>query len=137
MGRWEDEAVDLIYLDPPFKSERNYNQIFPLGADEAGDAQYRAFEDIWYWDEAAETRLNNLMRHHVCEDVIGAFEKICPRSRMLSYLTYMAQRLDRCYDILKSTGSIYLHCDPTASHYLKILMDVIFTKNKKGGGISK
>ncbi|MCY4171346.1 MAG: site-specific DNA-methyltransferase [Bacteroidetes bacterium] len=129
MEKWDDQSVDLIYLDPPFKSDSNYNQLFRGSTD--GTAQYRAFHDTWTWDTAAEKRLQSYERSIAKKayNSINGFKQILGRSGMLAYLTYMAERLEECQRLLKDTGSIYLHCDPTASHYLKIVMDEIFEKN--------
>jgi len=126
MQKWDDQSVDLIYLDPPFNSKANYNQLFHT--DGGGDAQYRAFSDTWVWDSVAEERLQKYLN----ASGLGAHDAICGLYRilspcgMLAYLTYMAERLEHCRRLLKETGSIYLHCDPTASHYLKLVMDAIF-----------
>ena len=125
MEQWDDQSIDLIYLDPPFNSKANYNQLFHT--DGAGDAQYRAFTDTWTWDHAAAERLRMYRNAHglSAHDAICGLDRILGQSGMLAYLTYMAERLEHCWRLLKDTGSIYLHCDPTASHYLKILMDCI------------
>lgn len=132
MEQRDDQSVDLIYLDPPFNSKANYNQLFHT--DGAGDAQYRAFTDTWTWDNAAGERLQMYLSASALSshDAICGLNRILGECGMLAYLTYMAQRLEHCWRLLKDTGSIYLHCDPTASHYLKILMDGIFSKS--GGG---
>ena len=135
MREWDSHCVDLIYLDPPFNSDVNYNILF--GAKKAEPkktdlAQLTAFTDTWQWNEDAHervARIESAVKHpaHLC---ISAFHKMHPDgSGMLSYLSYMAERLAEMQRILKPTGSIYLHCDQTASHYLKLLMDEIF-----GGG---
>lgn len=132
MEQWDDQSVDLIYLDPPFNSKATYNQLYHK--DGAGDAQFRAFNDTWVWDESAQRRwlkyknAPGLKAH----DGICGFHQILGKCGMLAYLTYMAERLEHMHRLLKDTGSIYLHCDPTASHYLKAIMDAIFTK--KWGG---
>ena len=133
MEQRDDQSVDLIYLDPPFNSKANYNQLFHT--DGAGDAQYRAFTDTWTWDNAAGERLQMYLSASALSshDAICGLNRILGECGMLAYLTYMAQRLEHCWRLLKDTGSIYLHCDPTASHYLKILMDGIFSKS--GGGL--
>ena len=126
MGRWPDECVDLIYLDPPFNSKTNYNVLY--AAESAGDAQMRAFTDTWQWDEAAGERMalfEGAVAHPLHDAVCGLFRILGP-SGMMAYLTYMAERLLPTRRLLKPTGSIYLHCDPTASHYLKVLMDAIY-----------
>ncbi|MDE0258613.1 MAG: DNA methyltransferase [Gammaproteobacteria bacterium] len=126
MGRWEADTVDLIYLDPPFNSNASYNVLY---ADHgAGKAQYRAFDDTWAWNEAAQARLEtyeSAVARSAHKAVVG-LAAMLGHSGMLAYLTYMAERLEQCHRLLKPTGSIYLHCDPTASHGLKLLMDAIF-----------
>jgi len=121
-------SVDLIYLDPPFNSKANYNQLFHT--DGGGDAQYRAFSDTWVWDGAAEERLQKYLNATALQAhyAISGLYMILRPCGMLAYLTYMAERLEHCRRLLKETGSIYLHCDPTASHYLKLVMDAIFGK---------
>ena len=131
MEQWDDQSVDLIYLDPPFNSKATYNQLYYT--EEADDeAQYRAFADTWTWDEDAQDRLDMYenARGRKAHDAIVGLKRILGASGMLSYLTYMAERLEQMHRLLKPTGSIYLHCDPTACHYLKILMDNIY----QGGG---
>lgn len=130
-----DETIDLIYLDPPFNSKKPYNLLYKEGLVES-PAQVQAFEDTWRWTREA---------HHTFEELIGvkksktkinqdisnlmqALEKIVGKNDVLAYLVMMTIRLIELKRILKPTGSIYLHCDPTASHYLKIVMDVIFDK---------
>ncbi len=130
MGNWDDACVDLIYLDPPFNSNANYNIIF--GTENGVSAQVRAFQDTWIWDAAAQIRVDDLSRAtaHSASNAIRALHALLGPSGMLAYLSYMAQRLAVMHRILKPTGSIYLHCDSTASHYLKALMDAIFgTRN--------
>lgn len=126
MRQWPTGIVDLIYLDPPFNSQQNYNMLFsPEGG---GDAQYRAFADTWVWDTSAAERLDRYMGAIALpsHNVIAGLYRILGESGMLAYLTYMAERLEECWRLLKPTGSIYLHCDSTASHGLKLLMDGIF-----------
>ena len=125
MGQWSDQSVDLIYLDPPFNSNADYNMLY---SSEAGGAQYRAFNDTWYWDERAAERYAIFesapgRRAHGAMMGLG---QILGHSGMLAYLTYMAERLEQMQRLLRPTGSIYLHCDPTASHGLKLVMDAIF-----------
>ncbi len=129
MREWDRGQVDLIYLDPPFKSKANYNILF--GDKTNGKSgQFMAFEDTWQWDDAAVKRVENLKRAtgNPASKVIIGMETILGPSGMLAYLSYMAERLYECRRVLKSTGSIYLHCDPTASHYLKLLMDALFIR---------
>ena len=126
MQRWDSESVDLIYLDPPFNSNQNYNVLYRDRG--AGKAQYRAFDDTWHWNDSAEARLAVYRGAHgrpAHRAVVGLYQVLGPCG-MLSYLTYMAERLEQMKRILKPTGSIYLHCDPTASHYLRVIMDAVF-----------
>lgn len=130
-----DETFDLIYLDPPFNSNRSYNVIFKEGLQDS-PAQVRAFEDSWHWTTEAQKTFEELVGIRKSETKINeqisnlmlALEKLVGHNDMLAYLTMMTIRLIELRRVLKSTGSIYLHCDPTASHYLKIVMDVIFGK---------
>ena len=128
MREWESDCVDLIYLDPPFNSNANYNVLF--GAKGDGKAQYRAFNDTWSWDDAAVERYANFANApgRPAHDAIVGLRRILDKCGMLAYLTYMAERLEEMRRLLKPTGAIYLHCDPTASHYLKVVMDAIFGK---------
>lgn len=126
MDRWNDRSVDLIYLDPPFNSDEDYNMLFNKKT--LKDAQYRAFQDTWTWDEEAIKRYDIYKRAKGkrAHNVIIGLHGILGDSGMMAYLTYMAERLEHMYRLLKPTGAIYLHCDQTASHYLKILLDNIF-----------
>ena len=123
----KDESVDLIYLDPPFNSNRSYNVLFK---DESGmsDAQITAFDDAWHWGETAERTYQDLIQNAPMNvaQMIGALREFIGANQMLAYLVMMAARLVELQRVLKPTGSLYLHCDPTASHYLKILLDMIF-----------
>lgn len=126
MRRWPDACVDLIYLDPPFNSNADYNTLY--AADGGGDAQYRAFTDTWTWDDPAQDRLDAFLGavgRPAHAAILGIY-KMLGECGMLAYLTYMAERLEECQRLLAPTGSIYYHCDPTASHYVKALMDVVF-----------
>ena len=129
MQGFPDECVDLIYLDPPFNSKRQYNEVFK-GSGLNIEPQIKAFDDIWEWNDQSVERVDQLKGAigNPASKVIQGFEICIPRSEMLSYTSYMAQRLFEMCRILKPTGSIYLHCDPTASHYLKLVMDAIFGK---------
>jgi DNA modification methylase len=123
----EDESVDLVYLDPPFKSDQNYNVLFAAKDGTQAAAQIQAFEDTWSWDEAAaRTFAETVEQGGAVADVLLAFERFIPASDMLAYLAMMAPRLMELRRVLKETGSLYLHCDPTASHYLKLLLDAVF-----------
>ena len=126
MQRWDDESVDLIYLDPPFNSSATYNVLY--AQDSAGGAQTRAFADTWTWDAAAGERLamyEGATGRPAHKAIVGLASILGP-SGMLAYLTYMAERLEHMRRLLKPTGSLYYHCDTTASHYLKVLLDAIF-----------
>lgn len=123
-----DECIDLIYLDPPFNSNRNYNVLFKDEHGAEAEAQITAFEDTWHWNRAAERTLHHLVTHaapHVAE-MIGALRQFVGANQMMAYLVMMAARLVELHRVLKPTGSLYLHCDPTASHYLKVILDTIF-----------
>ena len=113
-----DESVDLIYLDPPFNSKRLYNAYI-------GGAQWVAFNDTWQWYEAVED-FHDIASDVDLADTMEGLRRILGESPNLAYLSYMANRLRECRRVLRSTGSIYLHCDPTMSHYLKVVMDAIF-----------
>jgi adenine specific DNA methylase Mod len=122
-----DECVDLIYLDPPFNSSRNYNVLFKDESGRQSDAQITAFEDTWHWGETAERTLDELrIGSHPVGAAMDAMLTIIGRNQMLAYLVMMTARLVELHRVLKPTGSLYLHCDPTASHYLKVILDTIF-----------
>ncbi len=123
-----DESVDLIYLDPPFNSKRTYNVLFKDESGQDSSAQIAAFDDTWHWDMAAEEAYRQLIEDSPNEvsQLIGALRGFVGANQMLAYLVMMAIRLIELHRVLKSTGSLYLHCDPTASHYLKIVLDAIF-----------
>jgi DNA modification methylase len=122
-----DESVDLVYLDPPFNSAADYNVLFKSRSGAASTAQIRAFKDTWRWDEGAERAYQEAVSKggHV-SDTMEAFRRIAGETDMLAYLAMMAPRLEELRRVLKPTGSLYLHCDPAASHYLKVLLDAIF-----------
>jgi len=129
--RVEDESVDLIYLDPPFNSQANYNVLFREQSGEESAAQITAFEDTWHWGRESEETFREIVTDcpQKLSDVIQALRSFLGQNDMMAYLTMMAIRLQELHRVLKPTGSIYLHCDPTASHYLKILLDIIFGVN--------
>lgn len=154
-GKYIDaESIDLIYLDPPFNSNRDYNVIF---ADESGRksaAQIVAFTDIWHWGPKSEEHFGYLTdsarnRGQVPANVstlIAALLKALGKNQMMAYLVEMGIRLVELKRVLKKTGALYLHCDPTASHYLKLLLDALFGPTQfqnefiwyyGGGGASK
>lgn len=123
----KDETIDLIYLDPPFNSQANYNVLFAEQNGSRAAAQIHAFEDTWRWDQnAAKTFEESVEKGGDMARALLALRSMLGDNDMLAYLTMMTPRLVELKRVLKSTGSIYLHCDPTASHYLKILMDSIY-----------
>ena len=126
-----DESVDLVYLDPPFNSNASYNVLFREKTGEESPAQIRAFTDTWEWTQETELTfeqdiIGNPSVPPAVKDMITAFRQFIGRNAMMAYLVMMAPRLVEMRRVLKPTGSIYLHCDPTASHYLKLLMDAVF-----------
>jgi len=125
----EDNSFDLIYLDPPFNSNRNYNVLFKEGMLDS-PAQIKAFDDSWHWTRESKEAFDHLVTktNEDISNLMLALEKMVGHNDMLAYLTMMAARLIELHRVLKKTGSLYLHCDPTASHYLKIVLDVIFGK---------
>lgn len=122
-----DESIDLAYLDPPFKSDQDFNVLFREHDGTKAAAQIRAFEDTWGWDDAAERSFIETVeaggRLSVAMQALRAF---LGASDMMAYLSMMAPRLQELRRALKPTASLYLHCDPTASHYLKIVLDSVF-----------
>jgi DNA modification methylase len=126
----KDESVDLITLDPPFNSNRNYNVLFRENSKVESEAQIEAFTDTWKWSEQAEETYAELLgANHVPQrvsDLITAMRSFIGSNDVMAYLVMMTIRLIELHRVLKPTGSIYLHCDPTASHYLKVVMDTIW-----------
>lgn len=124
----DDESIDLIYLDPPFKSDKAYNVFFKGENGGKSRAQIKVFEDTWQWDRTAEEAFTEIIEKASSDvkEAIIAFRNFLGEIDMMAYLVMMTIRLIELHRILKPTGSIYLHCDPTASHYLKIIMDRIF-----------
>jgi len=123
-----DESVDLIYLDPPFNSNQNYNILFKEENGTASAAQVQAFTDSWHWNETSEEALNDIIENapERLVELIDGFLSFLGRNQFTAYLVMMTPRLIELHRVLKKTGSFYLHCDPTASHYLKIILDQIF-----------
>ncbi len=124
-----DESVDLIYLDPPFNSQANYNVLFKSPSGEKSHAQIEAFEDTWHWEGGEAELAFDEVIHSGNSDVaemLRSLRSFLKENDMMAYLCMMAVRLLELHRILKSTGSLYLHCDPTASHYLKLLLDAVF-----------
>jgi DNA modification methylase len=123
----DDENVDLVYLDPPFNSNASYNVLFAERDGTQAASQIKAFEDTWKWDQSAARACQEVIEAGgKVSQAMQAFRTFLGDSDMMAYLAMMAPRLVELRRILKPTGSIYLHCDPTASHYLKMLMDAIF-----------
>ncbi len=126
----KEETVDLVYLDPPFNSNATYNVLFAEKNGSESAAQIKAFEDTWHWDQAAAEAFQRTLQMggQVARAMTG-LEILLGTNDMLAYLTMMAPRLVELRRVLKPTGSVYLHCDPTASHYIKLLMDAVFGAN--------
>jgi len=122
------ESVDLVYLDPPFNSNASYNVLFKTPAGVNSQAQIEAFEDAWVWGQEAEGAFDQIMRsgNTSAADLVRAMRSFLGESDLMAYIVMMAVRLIELRRVLKPTGSIYLHCDSTASHYLKLVMDSIF-----------
>ena len=123
-----DESVDLIYLDPPFNSNATYNVLFRERSGEESAAQITAFDDTWRWNMESELAYRDVIAREAGKvgELLAAMRAFLGQNDMMAYLTMMAQRLVELHRVLKPTGSIYLHCDPTASHYLKLLLDAVF-----------
>jgi site-specific DNA-methyltransferase (adenine-specific) len=122
------ETIDLVYLDPPFNSQASYNVLFKAPTGEQSQAQIEAFEDTWHWNKTAEAAFDEVMQsgNGDVAEMLRAMRSFLKENDMMAYLTMMTVRLLELHRVLKPTGSLYLHCDPTASHYLKVLMDSIF-----------
>ncbi|MBJ7486714.1 DNA methyltransferase [Brevundimonas sp.] len=123
-----DESVDLIYLDPPFNSNANYNVLFRAPGGEQSQSQIEAFEDTWHWNVTAERAYAEVLQsgNSDAANMLSAMRSFLGTNDMMAYLSMMAVRLLELHRVLKPTGSLYLHCDPTASHYLKLLLDAVF-----------
>jgi len=123
-----DESIDLIYLDPPFNSKRDYNLLFKTPKGQSSEAQITAFEDSWHWGEQAEQEFKEILdqSNTAAAEMIQSLRRFLHENDMMAYLVMMCNRLLELHRVLKPTGSLYLHCDPTASHYLKIVIDAIF-----------
>jgi site-specific DNA-methyltransferase (adenine-specific) len=123
----KDGSVDLIYLDPPFNSDATYNILFKKPTGEPSQAQAEAFLDTWTWGPTAATAYGQILENGgKIEPIIKALYSAFGKSDMMAYLVMMGARLEELARKLKPAGSLYLHCDPTASHYLKIILDAIF-----------
>lgn len=125
------ESVDLIYLDPPFNSNASYNVLFRSPGGESSPAQLEAFDDTWHWNAAAEDSFDEVMKsgNSDASEVLRSMRGFLKENDLMAYLAMMAVRLIELHRVLKPSGSLYLHCDPTASHYLKILLDAVFGKS--------
>ena len=122
------ESVDLVYLDPPFNSQATYNLLFKSPAGVDSQAQIEAFVDTWHWGMESEDAFDQVMRsgNTNVADMLRSLRAFLGENDMMAYIAIMSIRLIELHRVLKNTGSIYLHCDPTASHYLKIMMDAVF-----------
>lgn len=144
----KDDSIDLIYLDPPFNSNATYNVLFKTHAGDESRAQIEAFDDTWHWGPQADEEYEALTKGRAPIEVarfIESMHSVLGTSDMMAYLVMMAPRLVEMRRVMKSTATIYLHCDPTASHYLKMLMDEVFGASHfqneivwyyKGAGVS-
>lgn len=128
MNNIDDKSVDLIYLDPPFNSNRDYNQIFTSN-EKPSDAQITVFEDTWNWDNDVEKLYLETVKYcnnNKVSEFLILMRQLLGNNAMMAYLTMMAPRLLQMHRVLKNTGTLFLHCDPSASHYLKLLLDAVF-----------
>jgi site-specific DNA-methyltransferase (adenine-specific) len=133
----KDDSVDLVYLDPPFNSAQNYNAFFQEKDGSSAASQIHAFEDTWHWDIETKKAYDAITeRPGKVSDVMQAFYTFLGGNDMMAYLTMMSSRLVELRRVLKPTGSLYLHCDPTASHYLKLLCDGVFGQDNYRNEIS-
>jgi site-specific DNA-methyltransferase (adenine-specific) len=127
-GHVPDESVDLVYLDPPFNSKQDYNVLMEEQGGESCPARIEAFTDIWKWNERVYTDFREECPRPQLVDLVQGFVNTLGRNDVTAYLVMMAPRLVEIHRALRPTGSLYLHCDPTASHYLRVLLDVLFGK---------
>src|SRR4030043_80170 len=123
-----DGSIDLIYLDPPFNSKKDYNILFKENGGVESEAQIKAFTDTWHWTESAENTYHEIVTKGPIKvgKLIGALHDAIGHNDVMAYLVMMTVRLVELHRVLKPTGSLYLHCDPTASHYLKLVLDQVF-----------
>ena len=123
-----DASVDLIYLDPPFNSNASYNVLFRAPSGGGTDASIEAFDDTWQWGPSAEDALAGIRAsgNHKLHTLMAAIRTALGDNALMAYLAMMAVRLQELHRVLKDSGSLYLHCDPTASHYLKLVLDAVF-----------
>jgi site-specific DNA-methyltransferase (adenine-specific) len=124
----DSESVDLIYLDPPFNSNAGYNVLFKSASGAGADASIEAFDDTWTWGEASQNALLDIASgtNRPLQVMMNAMHSAIGENPLMAYLAMMAVRLVELHRVLKPTGSLYLHCDPTASHYLKLVLDAVF-----------
>ena len=129
-GEIADASVDLVYLDPPFNSNATYNLLFRAPTGQKSEAQIEAFEDSWHWAEPAARAYDEVLHAPYTDaaTMLHALRRFLGENDMTAYLAMMAVRLLELHRVLKPTGSLYLHCDPTASHYIKLLLDAVFGK---------
>lgn len=122
------DSIDLVYLDPPFNSAATYNVLFRAPDGAQSQAQIEAFEDTWHWGQEAEAAFDDVLKsgYGDAAELLRALRGVLGDNDMMAYLAMMAVRLIELHRVLKPTGSLYLHCDPTASHYLKVLLDAVF-----------
>jgi site-specific DNA-methyltransferase (adenine-specific) len=126
----KDESVDLVYLDPPFNSNASYNVLFKAPSGKRSQAQVQAFTDTWHWGQESEEAYDDVLRSGTAAaGILRALRSFLGENDMMAYLAMMAVRLIELHRVMKPTASLYLHCDPTASHYLKILLDGVFGAN--------
>jgi len=123
-----DNSIDLVYLDPPFNSKKDYNILFKENGGVESEAQIKAFTDTWHWTQTAENTYHDIVTSGPLKiaQLIGALHDAIGQNDVMAYLVMMTARLIELQRVLKPTGSLYLHCDPTASHYLKLVLDQIF-----------
>lgn len=123
-----DESIDLIYLDPPFNSNAGYNVLFKSASGAGADASIEAFDDTWTWGDSAKEALLDIASgtNRPLQVMMSAMHSAIGENPLMAYLAMMAVRLVELHRVLKPTGSLYLHCDPTASHYLKLVLDAVF-----------
>lgn len=123
-----DESVDLIYLDPPFNSNAGYNVLFKSASGSGAEASIEAFDDTWTWGVSAKAALLDIESgtNRALTVMMQAMHSAIGENPLMAYLAMMAVRLVELHRVLKPTGSLYLHCDPTASHYLKLVLDAVF-----------
>jgi site-specific DNA-methyltransferase (adenine-specific) len=123
-----ENSIDLVYLDPPFNSKKDYNILFKENGGVESEAQIKAFTDTWHWTQAAENTYHDIVTNGPLKvgQLIGALHDAIGQNDVTAYLVMMSTRLIELHRVLKPTGSLYLHCDPTASHYLKLVLDQVF-----------